>query len=68
MKWISVKQKLPEPNKDVLAVVFETDVDIAHYIVPDDKRYKPYWEDCEGNTVNVTYWMNKPKLPKLIPQ
>jgi len=66
MKWITDKSKTPEPMLDVLVVAFETDVDIAHYVVPSDKRKKPYWEDRDGNLISVTAWMKKPNLPKLI--
>ncbi len=64
-KWISVRDNLPlagEENK-----VLTTDMmtrTIAHYIIPSDKRRRPYWNDENGEWVFVTHWTPLLPIPK----
>ena len=72
--WISVKERLPEDDRTVLAVKQlkdgRRDMCLARCI-PDWEYYdaaaqitrkKPYWV-CGGNN-NIIYWMPLPEMPK----
>lgn len=59
-KWISIKEKLPEFDKDVLVLDYGT-LKVAKY----RKQFmsnRKYW-DIDGGSV-VTHWMPIPELPK----
>ena len=71
MKWISVKDRLPEIGKDVLIC------DINHLGVPIAVgKYSPdpNWSDWETDAdfwqgtgdLEVTHWMPLPELPEAI--
>ena len=73
-QWVSVKDRLPENQQDVLVVKQlksgQRNIGIGYCIT--DYEYKnfqtgetwraPYWV-CSGNS-NVIYWMPLPEIPK----
>lgn len=61
-QWISVKDRLPEDNSDVLAYMQNS---IESRIFP-ACYHKGWWEDCIWNTrcLSVTHWMPLPEPPK----
>ena len=71
-EWISVEDKLPPYNRDVLvyrpnmAMKILVDNYAWHYRDDDDEWYEDwalYGKDTNGNPV-VTHWMPLPHLPK----
>ncbi len=62
MKWISVKDRLPEPNTGETFLIFIKDGDIqtSWYETDDKDFFKPEFDYSE-----VTYWMSLPKPPKI---
>ena len=71
-EWISVKDKLPPYNRDVLvyrpnmAMKILVDNYAWHYRDDDDEWYEDwalYGKDTNGNPV-VTHWAYLPQLPK----
>ena len=56
-KWIPVTERLPERNNSVIAA---TDNGIVFQCV---YAYDG-WDLWEGNTVNITHWMQLPEPPK----
>lgn len=63
-KWISAKDRLPEPDTDVLARCFyheEWQMRVCHV----SKRNEGQWyTSIAGQLVTVTRWMPLPKPPK----
>lgn len=64
MNWISVKDRLPDDDGEVLAVSFG-EVLIANYF----NGWFRYIEDEDGNLIptddiDVSYWMPLPEPPK----
>ncbi len=61
-QWISVKDRLPENNQDVLAYMQNS---IESRIFP-ACYHKNWWEDCIWNTrcLSVTHWMPLTNPPK----
>lgn len=57
--WVSVKDRLPEEDADVL-VWNELGIEIAAYTTNPVKR----WYSYTGQEVFVKYWMMLPKPPK----
>jgi hypothetical protein len=58
-QWISVKERLPEYDVEVLT--FET----GNYKVNAVSEYTQWWWDSnEGFERNPTHWMPLPKVPK----
>lgn len=58
MKWISVKDKLPENKQEVIAF------DDGCYM-PTYKAYsEKYKWDCDTYNIHPTHWMPLPKPPK----
>lgn len=63
-KWISVQDRLPEDDQDVLICVNGDTIDTGYC------WYSPYHADVRGWTAyaamrnNVTHWMPLPELPK----
>lgn len=56
-EWISVKDRLPENDDDVLVYVARRDVmDVDWY----DENYQEWDTHC----LDVTHWMSLPQLPK----
>ena len=73
-QWISVKDRLPENEKDVLLIKQlksgQRNIGIG-YCIPDyefknyatgESHRAPYWV-CSGNN-NVVYWMPLPEMPE----
>ena len=65
-KWISVKDRMPEPFKDVLVCIDwsrirkEKRIVTVSYYLGDDEGYF-FEEDTDGR---VTHWMPLPELPE----
>jgi len=65
MCWISVKDRLPEENMEVLT--YSEKEYLVDYIIYADNVVKSYiwarelWDD---NSTNVTHWMKLPKKPE----
>ena len=57
--WISVKDRLPEEDVDVL-VSNGLGIEVAAYTTNPRKR----WYGMSGNTVYAQYWMPLPEPPK----
>ena len=64
--WISVEERLPEPEKDVIILNGRKHIDIDH--LTDDGEDNYYWwksDDtiwCDDD--KITHWMPIPELPK----
>ena len=64
--WISVEERLPEPEKDVIILDGRKHIDIDH--LTDDGEDNYYWWKsdesifCEDD--EITHWMPIPELPK----
>ena len=64
--WISVDERLPEPEKDVIILAKNKYIDIDH--LTDDGEDNYYWwksDDviwCDDD--KITHWMPIPELPK----
>lgn len=74
MKWISVKDKLPENIDDVLAWSAAYQMHGVFYYRAADARWIAQTDyidfDCGCQTdkgVNITHWMPLPKPPQLTP-
>lgn len=67
--WISIKDKIPEPNKKYLTYA-ETTKYCNHPEIYDDGRINVLyydgeeWYDEECIAYNVTYWMHLPDKPE----
>ena len=66
MEWISVKDRLPEVEEEVLACYYfkpflnKMFVGVLTYFVFDEE---PHWQ-YESIGLTVTHWMDLPELPK----
>ena len=58
-KWISVKERLPEPEKDVLVLWLGRHVRVGWYSEECND-----WKVDAGFTNDVTHWMPLPEAPK----
>lgn len=72
MKWISVKDKMPQHDQDVLVLTTEEDIYVSIFFNdPDEGFYVPCNLKCSLcnhffnlTTNNVTHWMSLPNTPK----
>lgn len=55
-KWISVEDRLPEDDQDVLICVRGQTIDTGYY-------YHEYWVAYACMSSDVTHWMPLPELP-----
>lgn len=69
MKWISVKDKLPELESSILCICLLNDGDDYlgifrgfHQIA--SWNYGSFYSRCENITKEVTHWIPIPDLPK----
>ena len=65
-EWISVKDRIPDNETEVLIVLDMNTIDIGFY------NYNPTWNQWvsfkysdDNNQVNVTHWQELPELPKV---
>ena len=58
--WISVDERLPEPEKEVIILAKNKYIDIDH--LTDDGEGGYYWWRCDDD--KITHWMPIPELPK----
>ena len=58
MKWISVKDRLPEIDDSVIVAFDNGDVDHDWF----DTEFK-HWARLRYDTRNITHWMPLPKPP-----
>lgn len=65
MKWISVKDKLPEEGTDVLSCNIKSKEIAIDYIVKFESEPLGYIWACrlQDEFNNVTHWMPLPELP-----
>lgn len=67
MEWISVKDRLPEKNKEVLAYRFYPEYGISHEIIITHLCWilddEPIWAD---EVSNYSHWMPLPPPPNEI--
>jgi hypothetical protein len=61
MEWISVKDRLPEKEDDVLAYEFRGDISISYISGNDWRNLESGWILDESH---VTHWMPLPEPPK----
>lgn len=71
-EWISVKDKTPAPEEAMrsrkvdAAYVFEAEVFVGVcFCVHSHSRPDPRWYDDSGNEVDVRFWRDRPKPPKI---
>lgn len=64
--WISVEERLPEYNEDVLASDGTQSFVASRFILGDKEYFKSnFCEKCVGGYIDkITHWMSLPKLPK----
>lgn len=64
--WISVKERLPESNKDVIVTNIEDRWVCSGWINPDDNKwYNAFEYPIDGDvSIEPTHWMPLPKSPK----
>lgn len=64
--WISVEDKLPEPEKDVIILDGRKHIDIDHLTYDGEDNYIWWKSDdtiwCEDD--EITHWMPIPELPE----
>lgn len=60
-EWISVKDRLPEFNEDVLVTGANRDVYMAHLSELYDEPPEFYYHS--GRIIGVTHWMTLPEAP-----
>ena len=58
--WISVEERLPEPEKEVIILAKNKYIDIDH--LTDDGEGGYYWWRSDDD--KITHWMPIPELPK----
>jgi len=58
VEWISVDDRMPEPDEDVLVCTNKTEVCLGYYTGAYWIKYARY------NTAIVTHWMPLPEPPK----
>lgn len=71
MKWISVKDRLPEPSTEVLVygqmhyvITHRPSIDICHLTDQNPDNNELQWSNEAGiRYKNVTHWMPLPELP-----
>jgi hypothetical protein len=68
-EWISVKNSIPEKNKDVLVFLSRGEIQIRHrldeeYLDDPDIYNRISWSD-QGIINDVTHWMPLPEAPSL---
>lgn len=60
--WISVKDKLPKDNEQVLVID-----NIGYYYVTTFEQMHEYFiEGCELMPIDATHWQSLPELPKAV--
>ena len=64
MQWISVKDKLPPKNVEVLVYSTVNGVRQDHYIQTLPNGTLEFYGDRDEYEWNVTHWMPLPKPPK----
>ena len=68
-EWISVKDRLPEHEQCVLAVVLNGKMQVTRFILDNQPFGKPeqyffMWCDMHAQLPNVTHWQPLPDTPK----
>ena len=61
MEWISVKDRLPEKEDEVLAYEFHGDINIAYIRGNEWRNLESGWA---MDKTHVTHWMPLPEPPK----
>lgn len=64
--WISVKERLPEPEKEVIVLFKDKSIDID-FLTDDGEKNYYWWKSDEAiccDDDEITHWMPIPKLPK----
>lgn len=65
MKWISVKDKIPENRKDVLICLSDSTIIIGQAI---GHMWSAYWQEgfdkVNPKDRKVTHWMELPEVPE----
>lgn len=59
-KWISVEERLPENDVDVLVYDRLDEIGVCQY----SSVLRKFFGDVEGTYAEVTYWMPLPKVPE----
>lgn len=64
-EWISTKKRLPEPEKDVIVVLFGQYISVAARSKSHTTEYEEKW--CCGDIIYkdeyITHWMDNLQLP-----
>lgn len=60
MEWISVKDRLPKPFRDVLAIMDNGDMHVLYMV--QDGTWNRFF--AERGLKNITHWMPLPEPPK----
>ena len=69
MNWIDIKERLPEPNKQVLIVNInefnsKQEIRLAYKYI--ENQYPGWYSNdaCEDEVFTVTHWMYPPSFPE----
>jgi hypothetical protein len=68
-KWISVEERLPETDKQVLVYGMRGSIRICRYETRYDIHFKrlkaAFYRNNDKKAMNVMYWMPLPEPPKM---
>lgn len=66
-EWISVKDRFPNQDDDVLGCYFEVDMNIVGFFIYDTNKFYHYPYDESDNHISekVTHWMLLPEPPNV---
>lgn len=64
MKWISVSDRLPEYEDEVLIWFHNCPVEIGLYNQKNEFHEEDYWTCKEYMEIDVSHWMPLPEPPK----
>jgi hypothetical protein len=67
-KWISVEERLPETDEQVLVYGMRGSIRVCRYESRYDKNFRSiktaFYRNDDKKAMNVRYWMQLPEAPK----
>jgi hypothetical protein len=65
MDWISIKDRLPAKDTEVLVYYFDKYMDVMEYWYDNDEGKPQFYAPPSPPTDKVTHWMPLPDKPKM---